>query len=381
MPCGQQSVKPAYSCLQFKNQNHYRIAAFPTRRRQISTLFEHRLQWKGFAIVPAAGSVDPFLNLLIRLVPEPEPRKYVLQWLAHLIQHPDVKMNVSLAFWSQEQGVGKNLLFECMTSIIGAAHSTVIGQTELAGNFNGWANRKVLVIGDEVSSSDRRQDTDKLKGLVTGTSVYINEKHQPAREVPNFLYFIFLSNHNDALFLDDQDRRYFVWEIAAARLPEPLVHEFVAWRNNGGLAALLHFLKGYDTKHFDPKTHAPMTAAKQQMVQDNRSDLETWLADLMTSSVAEVVGREVVTAHELARRYDNDTNRRNTSAKAITGACKKLGAYARTNQVRIADGKKVRAMTIARPDYWAKQPEAEWTAELGKELKWDRSCLSFASRS
>jgi hypothetical protein len=161
-----------------------------------------------------------------------------------------------------------------------------------------------------------------------------------------------------------------VWEITAGRLPAATANEYIAWKNNGGLAALLHFLQTYDITAFNPKAHAPMTSAKQQMVQDNRSDLETWVADLMASTVSQVIGREVVTAHEIAKRYDGETNRRNTSAKAVTSTCKKLGAYTRTNQVRLPSGKKVRAMALARSDYWAKQSEAEWADELGKLFKW-----------
>ena len=41
-PCGQHIVKPAYSCLTFKNQIHYRITALPTRRRQICTEIRRR---------------------------------------------------------------------------------------------------------------------------------------------------------------------------------------------------------------------------------------------------------------------------------------------------------------------------------------------------
>jgi hypothetical protein len=328
-------------------------------------------EWKGFAVTPVAGNTKPFFRLLLRLLPNRAARRYALQWLAHLTQHPDIKMHVSLAFWSHEQGVGKNLLFECMTAIIGAAHSTVIGQAELASNFNGWANRKVLVIGDEVSKSDRRQDTDKLKGLVTGTTVYINEKYQPAREVPNFLNFIFLSNHHDAIFLDDTDRRYFVWEIAADRLPDANVVEFVKWRDNGGLAALLHFLLQHDLSGFNPKAPAPMTDAKQQMVQDNRSDLENWVAELMGSSVAQLIGRELATGNELARRYALETQHREPSAKTIVGTCKKHGAYARTNQVRLANGKKVRVLALSRPQHWKLQPEPDWATEMTKPFKWN----------
>lgn len=326
-------------------------------------------EWQGFAVKPVELSVQPFLDLLARLVPAPSARHYALSWLAHLVQHPDIKMHVSLAFWSLEQGVGKNLLFEPVASVIGNAHATVIGQTDLTGSFNSWANRRVFVIGDEVSSTNRRQEADKLKGLITGPMVRINEKYQPAREVPNLMNFVFLSNHYDILFVDDRDRRFFVWEITAGRLPDSIAQEFVAWRDSGGLSALLHFLQNYDFGEFNPKAPAPMTDAKQQMVQDNRSDLETWLADLMASEIIVIVGREVVTGHELARRYDLDTVRRNTSAKAVVGACKRLGAYARTNQVRLANGKKVRALAIARPDYWAKQAESVWADELMKPFK------------
>lgn len=327
-------------------------------------------EWKGFTVRAAAGDVKPFLRLLLRLLPNRAARRYVLQWLSHLIQHPDIKMHVSLAFWSHEQGVGKNLLFECVTAIIGAAHSTVIGQAELASGFNGWANRKVLVIGDEVSKSDRRPDTDKLKGLVTGTTVYINEKYQPAREVTNFLNFIFLSNHHDAIFLGDTDRRYFVWEITADRLPDANIADFVKWRDNGGLPALLHFLLQHDLSGFNPKAPAPMTDAKQQMVQDNRSDLENWVAELMGSSVAQLIGRELATGNELARRYALETGHREPSAKTIVGTCKKHGAYARTNQVRLTSGKKVRVLALSRPQHWKLQPEPDWAAEMVLPFKW-----------
>lgn len=327
-------------------------------------------EWKGFAVESAPGNVIPFLELIERLVPEQEGRHYILSWLAHLLQHPEVKMYVALAFWSLEQGVGKNLLFECIASIIGSTHATVIGQAELAASFNGWANRKIFVIGDEVSGTDRRPEADKLKGLVTGTAIYLNEKYQPAREVPNLTNFVFLSNHHDALFLDDRDRRFFVWEITADRLPVGVAGRFVGWRDNGGLSALLHYLLNYDISGFNPKAPAPMTEAKQQMANDNRSDLECWLADLFSSKPSQTLGREIATAHEIASRYARDTGNNQPSAKAIVGACKRLGAYASGNQVRLANDKKVRALALDRPEYWKLQPEAAWAAEIQKPIKY-----------
>lgn len=325
-------------------------------------------EWRGFEYKPTPGDVTTFLQLLERMVPDQKARQYVLSWMAHLLQHPEIKLNVSLAFWSLAQGVGKNLLFECISSIIGQTHACVIGQAELAASFNGWANRKVFVVGDEVSSTNRRQDADKLKGLVTGTTIHINEKFQPGRAVPNFVNFIFLSNHHDALFVGDHDRRFFVWEITAGRLPVEMTQEFVKWRDTGGLSALLHHLLNYDISGFNPKAPAPMTDAKQQMADDNRSDLESWLADLFASGASLMLGREIATAHEIVSLYTNDT-KNNVSAKAVTGACKRLGAYARDNQVRLANGNKVRVLALERTDYWKQQPEADWSAEMLKPLK------------
>lgn len=328
-------------------------------------------EWKGYAVPAKKGDVRPFLRFLVRLIPNRAARRYLHKWMAHLIQKPNIKMFVSLAIWSHEQGVGKNLLFEALVSIIGASHATVIGQKELTGSFNGWAHNRILVIGDEVSGNDKRQENDKIKGLITGTSIHINEKFQPEREQPNLLNFIFLSNHHDAMFVNDHDRRFFVWEIVAGQLPAKQADAFVNWRDSGGLEALHYFLLHYDISDFNPRAPAPMTAAKRQMVDDNRSDLESWLADVMASDVTKVFGGEVVTSSYLCSVYAKATDNRRPSAKAVVGACKRLGSYAFPTQIRLPNGSKLRALTLARHDFWKTQPEAAWAAELQKQISLD----------
>ena len=328
-------------------------------------------EWKGFAIPPIAGNVKPFLRLLLRLVPSRAERRFVLRWMAHLIQRPGIKMFVSLAFWSHVEGVGKNLLFELLDSIIGPAHSTVIGQKELLSSFNDWANRRIFVIGDEVSGNDKRQERDTLKGLITGTNIHINEKYQPDRVQPNLLNFVFLSNHHDALFLNDHDRRFFVWEIESEKLPEVQAIKFVQWRDSIGLSALHYFLLNYPLGDFNPKAPAPMTAAKMQMADDNRSDLEAWIAEVMASNVVQEFGRELATANEIGRAYAASTEHGVPSSKAIVGACKRLGAVARPNQVRLVGGKKVRPSALARPEFWKLQSESAWAVEMAKEVSFE----------
>jgi hypothetical protein len=111
-----------------------------------------------------------------------------------------------------------------------------------------------------------------------------------------------------------------------------------------------------------------MTTAKQQMAEDNRSDLEAWLADLLASDIATVFGRDLATANELGRRYAFDTGHIAPSSKAIVGACKRLTVYARPSQVRLEDGRKVRVLALTRTGFWRQQAEAEWAKEMAKSL-------------
>jgi hypothetical protein len=327
-------------------------------------------EWSGFAFAPVKGDVRWFLWLLIRLVPDRSARKFIVAWMAHFLQHPAVRNLVALVFWSHQQGVGKNLLFECLASIVGGRHATVIGQEQLLDGFNGWAKNKLIVIGDEVVGTDKRQEGDKLKVMITASTIHINEKYQPAVEMPNLMNFIFLSNHPDAVFMGDADRRFYVNEITSPRLTPAEASEFAFKRDNGGLAALHYWFRNLDVSGFDPKAPAPMTVAKQQMIEDSRSDLESWAVDLLASDLIARMGREVVTANELASRYSAETGRTVLpSSKTVVGVFKKLGAYARPTQIRVATGKKLRVLAIARPDFWKSQSEANWAAEYGKTLR------------
>ena len=321
--------------------------------------------WGGFAVKPEAGSIDPFLGLLARLVPDKKERIFILRWLAHLVQKPAVKMTTALVMWSHQQGVGKNLLFECFAGIIGPRHSTIIGQSELEDRFNGWAADKIFVIGDEVSGDERQrpQHEDKLKGLITGTTVQINEKFQPGRSVTNHMNFVFLSNHSSAMAVDDHDRRYHVVEVTADRLPPDEANAFVKWRDGGGLGHLLHRLLAMDLSTFDPKAKAPETAAKRQMIEDNRSDLAVWAAEIMESGPTVKFGREIVKSDELARRFEAEGGKR-TSHKAVVAVFKKLGAEAR--QIRLLDGSRARVLILANVKGWMCASEGGCAAEVAK---------------
>jgi hypothetical protein len=213
-----------------------------------------------------------------------------------------------------------------------------------------------------------KKEVDRFKGLITGTKVTINTKNQPQYEIDNFMSFVFLSNHEDAVHLDNHSRRYFVAEIKAAPLLPQFYADFARWRDGGGLAALhYHLVNDVDLNGFDPKARPPVTAAQKAMIAAGRSELEQWMADALEDPYGNF-GGEVITAKLLKLRYEKATGER-SSPYAVSNAAKKAGARSRHAQIRIGDEKKVRVMSLADHDKWAKRTETEWAAELERVMK------------
>ena len=351
-----------------KNRAQYRDLVFDPAEAAITSKNEINT-WSGFAIKPTAGKVEPYKALRDHLFSDQAELRYVEQWLAHKLRHPSVKMNTALVVWSAIEGVGKNLLFETVGEIIGPKHACVIGQKDLVGNFNSWAKNRLFVIGDEVLSNRDRREADQFKGLITGTMLRINEKNQPEYEIANHTSFVFLSNHGDAVYLDGGSRRFFVAEIKAKPLPKEFYTDYAVWRDSGGAQALHHYLvNDVDLTGFDPKAPAPATESKQAMVLAGRSGLEQWMSDAVEDPIG-TFGGVVVTAVMLKSAYEDATDDKRSSIRAVTSAAKKAGAKLRASQVRIVGGQKVRVMSLADHDKWSALSEADWADELARAQK------------
>jgi hypothetical protein len=279
-------------------------------------------------------------------------------------------MNTALMVWSAAEGVGKNLFFETIKEIIGAKHACVIGQKDLMANFNPWAKNQIFIVGDEVLSASNRQSADQLKGLITGTTLRINEKNQPEYEIANYASFVFLSNHNDAVHIESGNRRFFVSEIKAQPLPATFYENYAHWRDNGGLAALHYFLiNQVDLTNFNPKAPAPLTDAKKAMTSAGRSGLEQWMCDKFEDPMGSF-GGTVITSKMLKDAYELSTGDDRSALKAVSNAAAKAGARVRPSQIRLKKSMKIRVMSLVDHDAWFARSEAEWAAELERVINY-----------
>lgn len=237
--------------------------------------------WRGWGVEPAAGPVTPWTELLDFLFEGSNAeRTWFEKWCAYPLQNPGVKMYSAAVIWGPETGTGKSLVGYTLGRIYGE-NFTAIGNDDLHSPFNEWAVSKQFIMGEEITGSNKRHEADKLKSLITQQRVRINMKHLPTYETDDCTNYYFNSNHPDAFFLDDQDRRYFVHRVPNPRREREFYQGYMAWLNNGGSGALFHHLLNLDASGFDPAAPAMETSSKGEMVDHARSDVSDFVSNLM----------------------------------------------------------------------------------------------------
>lgn len=241
--------------------------------------------YDGMAMVPQEGNVDPILDLVRYLTSRAaehdaecdEIMHWLLCWLAYPLQHPGAKLRTAVVMHGDE-GAGKNFLFDIMVAIYGK-YGALVGQDELEDKFNDWRSCKMFVVGDEVSSrAELVHNKNRLKALITSPTVQINPKNLARREEKNQMNIVFLSNELQPLALDNSDRRYLVVYTPRAKDPD-YYRKLGEWRDNGGAEAFYHFLLTYPLDGFHPYSPAPMTAAKEALIEINRKSPEQFWAE------------------------------------------------------------------------------------------------------
>lgn len=255
-------------------------------------------EWKGWAVEPLEGDVTPFTELLdfLFIGADIGDKEWFVDWLAHSVQHPAVKMFSAVMLHGRVHGTGKTLVFYTMGRIFGDNFFEVSNE-EL--NDTWWLAGKNFVLGDEITGSDRRKDADKLKSMVTRAKATVNIKFMPQYVIPDYVNYGFTSNHPAPMMLEDSDRRTFVHEVKARR---PLSNEFYSaymeWMDGDGPAHLFHWLLARDISHFNPAAPARATAAKREMTKMGKSDMELWCSELIEDPDSKMyVGRDRTKKH------------------------------------------------------------------------------------
>lgn len=183
-------------------------------------------------IKPRPHQIEPLLFLLRRVLDDrDQPTGGVfVQWLlrlyAYALQKPGIKVKWAPLLYSKTQGTGKTTLMQTLPALLfGPQYVNSMVHTVLRERFAGakfdstwWVCLSEM--HSDAGKVDARTIANKLKPWITDDTIQIEKKGVDSYEIKNHLQFTAMSNHKDALFIEEgeNDRRWLVGQMLEAAL-------------------------------------------------------------------------------------------------------------------------------------------------------------------
>lgn len=308
--------------------------------------------WTPNNIIPEQGDASKFIQHCEYMIPDSHERKVVLDWMAHNIQHPGKKIHWAVLLQGV-QGTGKSYFAHVMKSILGAMNISTPTNEMIHEPYTAWQKRCQLIIIEELMARGRLELMNKLKPMITQPTTSIREMFKAPYEQPNRFNLLMFTNHEDAIIIDETDRRYCVIYSPAMPKPTEYYDELWEWTDNN-IGVIFNWFMTRDLSSFKPHSHAPMTEGKKKLINESKTPLQSWLREQIDTEVFPFSGDLVCLrdVEEILPKYLSQI-----SAHALGKAMREIGCKL-LGQIKI-DGKgNVRIWAIKRGEFWALQDQA-----------------------
>jgi len=233
--------------------------------------------FRGFPVRACEGNCALFLRLLREGIcaGNGELYKYLVRWLAHLIQKPWELPGVALILRGS-QGTGKGTTADVVGRLLGPYYKEVSNMKHVTGAFNAHLENALLVQAAEAVWGGNRSEAGPLKALITDPNLLIERKGVDAYKATNHIRMILTTNEQWAAHLDPDDRRFVVLDVADTFKEN---HEFFRalheQLDSGGYEGLMHHLSTMDIKTFNPRVRPQCNNAFDMKLRSAGS-LERW---------------------------------------------------------------------------------------------------------
>lgn len=148
-------------------------------------------------------------------------KKYILQWLGYVVQHPEKNNTVALCISSLE-GIGKSTITKILKKFMGSFCVDNADITKYLQQFNGARRNKKLICFNEVKAG--KDMYEKIKSLITEESFDCEMKGLETKtDMLDKSSKLMFSNHMDMNITDNPKSRRFMYFITTAK---PLSEEF-----------------------------------------------------------------------------------------------------------------------------------------------------------
>ena len=333
--------------------------------------------WRGGGVEPAAGDHQPILDFLARFIPDTCSREHVIMYLAHLVQHPAVKIEHGIIV-TGGFGTGKGTLHRIIKTIFGERNARKIEGVELAEPYTArLVDAQVLMI-EEAHHGERLEVFRKMLELMTAEIYWAHDKHIRRFRGRTPRGFFLASNDPAPIVLPRGDRRWFVCSTPDTPETEEEKREHRAFfrsiyalldRDDTAVAAFAEYLRTLPLDGFNAKGSPPMTAAKEMASEQSRTPTAQVLQELITAGL-HPFHKDVLTVAEVTEALKTSatwaTSLERLSPQKVARAMQEMGA----RKVNVDGGDHLEVVIAGRNvRLWAIRNVARWSQANRDELR------------
>jgi hypothetical protein len=242
--------------------------------------------WRGWGVEPKQGDWSLLREHIFEVLAsrDEEVDRYVLNWLAFAVQHPDQQAETALALLG-ERGSGKGTLGNAMCRIFGQHAQHISSPDHLAGRFNHHLRTCSFLFADESYGPKDKSAEGVLKRLITEPTLTIEQKGHDVVEQPNFLHVLLASNNEWVVPAGPFERRFVVLRVAESHRQDPRWFGPIYQQlREGGYAAIFYDLLHRDLTNWHPREIVRTSELVRQQA-ESLNPFEDWWFELLQTGV------------------------------------------------------------------------------------------------
>lgn len=215
-----------------------------------------------------------------------ETGEYLINWFAHILQHPELKTQVCPILKSN-QGAGKNFIMTLFNKyVVNPNMATMVNDIDkLTQRFNSVSQGKLIITCDEAMDSFNKKASQVMKNKISQDRQLIEHKGEDLIDVNDIANYIILTNNNFQSLLEKGDRRYlallvnnkYAYGMDGAKAYWDNMYAKLMNVNAGN--HLFHYLLNIDLSEFDIRK-VPMTEYKKELKSNQTNNVIKFMLHL-----------------------------------------------------------------------------------------------------
>ncbi|MEA1866576.1 MAG: toprim domain-containing protein [Thermodesulfobacteriota bacterium] len=266
--------------------------------------------FRGFPLTPKKGDWGLMRQHIEKIIcdDDPELYRYVMAWMARMIQDPGGERPGVALVMCGGKGIGKGFFVNWLGKIFGEAFMPINSVEGFTGKFTVYLSKCILAFLDECAWGGNKKSEAKLSGLITEPMMLFEPKGIDSIFLQNNCNVIMASNEPWTVPASWDERRYCVLTINESRKKDfPYFKRIKEQMVRGGIEAMFFDLLNYDYSDVELRD-APRTAGLKLQIEQTFEPIQAFWHDILSRGylLTDFSGKEAMTSFRGDDDFAND---------------------------------------------------------------------------